>query len=467
MPLGSPIVPTPDFQFNTFAFGFSIATPGPHTITFAGTDSSGDKTTFIDLVAINSGMSLLEDANGAGLVCRHNNKAYGAVGAAPYNYPDATYNTPVTAGTGPNSCTSSPRYASVPRHYYKTGVQWCDKQIATAGDKWLGYGTPVGGTCQDATDTTHIFPRFYQFGQDPTTDNYATSAFQRIDLDITQRATATYTHTWTDSSGDSQTITRTFDGATPDLSEMTNYANWFAYYRTRIQAVKTVTSLAFTELNSSYRVGFHNLFNLASFINIADFDAAQKTAWFTQLFDIQIPLGQQTPSLTALMRIGQYYQFGTQAQLAGSTDPIELACQKNWHMFFTDGYTNQSGLPTTLVGDQDALVPALPEPVVGLTTGHGMAGAVRRGSNQSSVQLAIGLRDVFLGDRSAYYRSAVDGHGAYEHQGPGQLAAPELRCDFARHVRQIELGQSVGHPGGADRRIAAMAEALSDGIPAG
>ena len=138
----------------------------------------------------------------AGLVCRHNNKAYGAVGAASYNYPDATYNTPVTAGTGPNSCTSSPRYASVPRHYYKTGVQWCDKQIATAGDKWLGYGTPVGGTCQDATDTTHIFPRFYQFGQDPTTDNYATPAFQRMDLDITQRATATYTHTWTDNSGD-------------------------------------------------------------------------------------------------------------------------------------------------------------------------------------------------------------------------------------------------------------------------
>ena len=70
------------------------------------------------------------------------------------------------------------------------------------------------------------------------------------------------------------------------------------------------------------------------------------------------------------MRIGQYYQFGTQAQLAGSTDPIELACQKNWHMFFTDGYTNQSGLPTTLVGDQDDVVPALPEPVIGLTPGN-------------------------------------------------------------------------------------------------
>jgi hemerythrin-like domain-containing protein len=60
--LGSPVVPTIDFQFNTFAFGFSITTGGPHTIKFSGTDGSGDKTSFIDLVSITSGMSLLEDA---------------------------------------------------------------------------------------------------------------------------------------------------------------------------------------------------------------------------------------------------------------------------------------------------------------------------------------------------------------------------------------------------------------------
>ncbi len=395
VPLGSPVVPTIDFQFNTFAFGFSITTGGPHTITFSGTDGSGDKTSFIDLVSITSGMSLLEDANTDGLVCRHNNKTYGAVGADRYNYPDSRFNTPVTAGTGPNTCTSSPRYASVPRHYYKTGVEWCDKQIATAGDKWLGYGTPVGGSCQDSSDSTHIYPRFYQFGQDPATDNYTTPAFQRIDLDITKRSTATYAHSWTDDSGDVQSVTRTFDGATPDVSEMTNYANWFAYYRTRIQAVKTTTSLSFNELDAKYRVGFHNLFKLSSFVNIQDFGATQKAAWFTQLFGVQIPLGQETPSLDAVVRIGEYYKSGTHPQLVGSSDPIVLACQKNWHMFFTDGYTNQSGLPSIVYGDQDDIVPTLPVPVLGLTSGTPWPPPYRED--------ALGAASNSLSDYATYY----------------------------------------------------------------
>ena len=47
------------------------------------------------------------------------------------------------------------------------------------------------------------------------------------------------------------------------------------------------------------------------------------------------------------------------AQLTGATDPIILSCQKNWHMLFTDGFTNQPALPPTLVGNVDNMVPAL------------------------------------------------------------------------------------------------------------
>ena len=77
---------------------------------------------------------------------------------------------------------------------------------------------------------------------------------------------------------------------------MTNYANWFAYYRTRIQAVKTVTSLAFNDLvpGTDYRVGFHTLSNnpTTTFQNIALFDAAQRTAWVQKLFGISITTEQ-------------------------------------------------------------------------------------------------------------------------------------------------------------------------------
>ncbi len=195
----------------------------------------------------------------------------------------------------------------------------------------------------------------------------ATPAFERIDLDIAKRATATFTHTWKDSQGSTETITRTFDGATPDVSEMTNYANWFAYYRTRIQAVKTVTSLAFNDLTpgTDYRVGFHTLSNspTTSFQNIGLFDAAQRKTWVQKLFGISVTLSRDTPNLDAMARIGEYFANGGSGDLAGATDPIVLSCQKNYHMLFTDGITNQLAVPTKDVQNQDKTVPSLPEAV--------------------------------------------------------------------------------------------------------
>jgi len=336
--------------------GICPASPGPS----AGAVCS-------DLVKDGS-RSLLADANGVGAVCRHNNHTAGSYISGAYSFPDATYKTPVTAGTGVNACTVSPRYASVPRHYWKTGLEWCDSTVTTPGDKWLGYGT---GSCQDSQDASHSNPRFYKFGQPPGTDNYAIPGFQRTDL----IAGSTYTHDWTDDNGPEEII-RTFDGATPDVSEMTNYANWFAYYRTRIDAVKTVTSASFFELDVKYRVGFHAMFSLPSFLNVNDFDSAvQKPAWFAKLFGVTIPLGQETPTLTAVARIGDYFLNGTHPDLSGSSDPIILACQQNFHMLFTDGFTNQNILPTTTVGNVDGTnVPNTPNlianPILSAVVAH-------------------------------------------------------------------------------------------------
>src|SRR5207248_2238738 len=219
--------------FASFTLPFTIAIPGVHVFNFAGTNGPGDMTTFIDAITIGSPLSLLEDANGAGVVCRHNNRDYGA-GAGRYDYPSAKYNTPVTGGSGANACTASPRYAAVARHYWKTGVEWCDSAVTTPGDEWLGYGSQ--GTCQDSSDAAHSIPRFYQFGAEPGCDsvtcppsgiapsaeyldNYATPAFQRMDMK--PLLNPTFTHTFLDDSHTPQTITRDF------VSEMTNYANWF------------------------------------------------------------------------------------------------------------------------------------------------------------------------------------------------------------------------------------------------
>ncbi|HTS23782.1 MAG TPA: PilC/PilY family type IV pilus protein [Casimicrobiaceae bacterium] len=317
--------------------------------------------------------TLRNDAENAGVVCRRNNKSSGTYTSGALDYPSGKYLTPIIGGTGADACTVTDHYVAVPRHYWKSEVEWCDKKIAVAGDKWLGFGTDAGGTCQASKDATHVYPRFFQFGTTSFVDNYNTPAFQRVDLDIAQRATATFTHTWIDASAQTQTITRNFD------EEMTNYANWFAYYRTRILAVKTVTSLSFTALDDQYRVGFATMsnglttnasqFDPATFVDIQDFTPAQKTAWFKQLFAIAIPLQLETPTLDSMVRVGQYFLNGGSSDFTGASDPITLSCQKNWHMLFTDGFTNQAKLPTTLVADQDNIVPTLPETLDPVATG--------------------------------------------------------------------------------------------------
>ncbi len=57
----------------------------------------------------------------------------------------------MTGGTGANACTATPRFANSAAPLLEDEVEWCDKAIATAGDKWLGYGTATGGSCQPFT----------------------------------------------------------------------------------------------------------------------------------------------------------------------------------------------------------------------------------------------------------------------------------------------------------------------------
>ena len=309
----------------------------------------------------NTGPTMLADANGNGDVCRHNNQAYpdGTV-ALPFNYSaaHAKYKTAITSG-----CPAVNGFGQIPRHYWKTSVEWCSSKITTNNDKWRGFG--LAGTCQDEHDLAHPYPRFYKWGVPKTDaaylDNYTYGAFQRVDLPAPP-STVTYTHTYW-KSGAFTTITRTH------AEEWTNYANWFAYYRTRIQAAKTVISQNFSFLDDTYRIGFHTLSNnpTTSFVNVAPFDApagGQKDRWYTQLFGIQIRMGEQTPNINAVVRIGELFKNGSQPALIGSTDPIVLSCQKNYHMLFTDGITNQTALPAIVPGNLDNTVPALPQPIV-------------------------------------------------------------------------------------------------------
>lgn len=239
-----------------------------------------------------------------------------------YSYPNGTYR-------NFKSITGAP-------FYYTATVEWCKNR-----DKdYPRFGT--AGTCQGKKDSTYQYVRY--------------SGWQRVDI---KPATTSYPGP--------NGATRTY------AEEMTNFANWYAWYRTRMQMTKTGVGQAFADIRGTpnttdpkdkdyfhARVGFSTISETGTtdgnkFLNIRNFDTTQKDSWFAKLYN-SVP-SSWTPLRGALAKAGRIY--------AGNigTDPIQYSCQKNFSILSTDGYwntpdestsygpTREDG--TTLVGDQD------------------------------------------------------------------------------------------------------------------
>ena len=122
--------------------------------------------------------------------------------------------------------------------------------------------------------------------------------------------------------------------------EMTNYANWWAYYHTRIQAMKTSVSRAFKTIDNRFRVGFTTIGNTGAtngttFLGNDTFELAHKNSWFTKLFAATTP--GATPLRGALSKAGRYYAKKVTGQ---TVDPVQYSCQQNFTILSTDGYWN-------------------------------------------------------------------------------------------------------------------------------
>jgi type IV pilus assembly protein PilY1 len=147
--------------------------------------------------------------------------------------------------------------------------------------------------------------------------------------------------------------------------EMTNFANWYAYYRTRMQMMKSSAGRAFVSLGNDYRVGFITL-NPGSnpsgqspsgyeYVPVSDFDATQKTTWYTRFYGIDPANG--TPLREALSRVGRYYAGITSGINSSMTDdPMQYSCQQNISILTTDGFwngNNGENLTGGSINDQD------------------------------------------------------------------------------------------------------------------
>lgn len=147
--------------------------------------------------------------------------------------------------------------------------------------------------------------------------------------------------------------------------ERQNFANWYAFYRTRNLATVSGASLAFAGLDPTYRVSWQALNSCrgstTSLVDtdcdgwknnftgknnaIKSFTGTHKNDFFDWLF--QVPTDSGTPLREAMTRIGEYYKT------SGENSPYdndfttaasgEYACRRNMHILMTDGIWNDSG----------------------------------------------------------------------------------------------------------------------------
>ena len=141
--------------------------------------------------------------------------------------------------------------------------------------------------------------------------------------------------------------------------EMTNYANWYSYYSTRMQSMKTAASIAFAEVSDKFRVGYYSINNGAGseFLNVSAFDDVQRNLWYTKFLGA-VPFGA-TPLRGGLATIGRMYagKLSTLNSVA-VTEPMQYSCQQNFTILSTDGYWNDASNPvqidgSTEIGQQD------------------------------------------------------------------------------------------------------------------
>jgi len=278
-----------------------------------------------------------------GSVCRRNGRAYSRVTvsgtttpaiAAGYNYPNST-NPPVTC-TGSEKCKFTNKYTvyGYPYYYTISSVQFCSAKDAN------GWGT---SPCVSEWDATTY--KYVRYGTGPST--FDPTAFTRIDITP------------------SGFLVNGVAGANPTgrtyAAEMDNFAKWYAFYRTRVQANQAAAGIAFSALDQYSRVGFHTLHeNGTLFTNIADFTTTNKQTWFTKLYSVAPNSG--TPLPDAVWRIGELYSGNLAATgLTGATDPMSAVtgkCQPNYHLLSTDGYWNAT-LSYASRGNDDKTVPSL------------------------------------------------------------------------------------------------------------
>ncbi len=145
--------------------------------------------------------------------------------------------------------------------------------------------------------------------------------------------------------------------------EMTNFANWYTYYKSRNQMMKTAVGQAFQSLNSNYNVGLvslelaaatrdsdaQNAINASGdIIRPREFSGNNRGDWYDRLYGMTG--NKSTPVRLALDALGNMYANKGRFAMPAGQEIVQYPCQQNFTFITTDGYWN-GGYPSVANND--------------------------------------------------------------------------------------------------------------------
>jgi type IV pilus assembly protein PilY1 len=185
--------------------------------------------------------------------------------------------------------------------------------------------------------------------------------------------------------------------ATAGAAQRQNFANWYAYYRTRGLFARTAASRAFAVLDQSIRVAWQNFNNdrLQATDEIRPLAGAWRTAFFNWLYRGRTSGG--TPLRRSMIDAGAFFERGgldfrnPYFEPATATAPAqELSCRQNFHITLTDGFWNE-GNPTHVSSGSDTTAGPLPD---GTEYNPSNAASLLFGNEPTNVPNAPTLADI-------------------------------------------------------------------------
>ena len=158
-----------------------------------------------------------------------------------------------------------------------------------------------------------------------------------------------------------------------EADELTNFAIWYSYHRTRMKVAKAGAGKAFSDLGKDVRVGFRTIWRREQggnpithanpiLVNRNDglFDDPNgtggvnnnRTLWYNRLYNASG--SGTTPLHSALTDAGQYYSNATATGPYGpQAGAAQFACRQNFTILTSDGYWNGKSNYSDIAGEQD------------------------------------------------------------------------------------------------------------------